>query len=212
MPNSKKQREMTGAADAETRARKRGLYEVAQLAWMLQELGWIQDCAQWEAEIEQDGSDIPGRLAKLLNDAGQILVDMTMEEVAELLADLADKGHDDVEAIEQAAKTDNQRALARLFILGRKASAPALAIRSAMAAETITMLRAGKVLSQANTDALTRAMEHHEETARCIRSVLDAAKPEDDADPETPPDDAARAVNEAAAATRARELEVLSAS
>ena len=79
---------------------QRGLYEVASLAWMLQDLGWLKDAAAWEAEIEQDNSPIPAQLGEALQALGRVLVDMTAEEVAELL------GSADVDVVPDAADPD----------------------------------------------------------------------------------------------------------
>jgi HK97 family phage prohead protease len=74
-------------ADAAPLVSKKGMYDVSCLARLLAELGYLQDSSAWEAEYEGDGSEIPQRLADAMNQLGQILVDMTAEEVAELLSD-----------------------------------------------------------------------------------------------------------------------------
>jgi hypothetical protein len=81
------------AAVMKTRMLKRGLYEVGSLAYLLMELGWIKDTAEWEAECEQDGSTVPAQLGAALQALGATLVAMTAEEVAELV------GGDDVEPV-----------------------------------------------------------------------------------------------------------------
>jgi hypothetical protein len=65
---------------------KRGLYEVSDLACMLAQAGYLQSWIEMEAEFEGDGSQIPARFAAVLKELGSILVDMTVEEVAELFA------------------------------------------------------------------------------------------------------------------------------
>jgi hypothetical protein len=67
---------------------KRGLYEVASLAWMMTELGYLQDSVSWEAAWEEDGSAVPGQMLAALKSLGDVLVAMTAEEVAELIANL----------------------------------------------------------------------------------------------------------------------------
>lgn len=64
----------------------KGLYDVAQLAYVLGELGWIQDMSAWEAEAENDGSKVPAMLAVALRQLADALIAMTAEETAELLA------------------------------------------------------------------------------------------------------------------------------
>lgn len=66
---------------------KKGLYEVAWLASLLSDLGWIGDYVDWEAAIEGDGSKVPAMLYAALTQLGETLVAMTQEEVAEFLAD-----------------------------------------------------------------------------------------------------------------------------
>jgi HK97 family phage prohead protease len=70
-------------------ARIKGLYEVGQLASLLSSLGYVTEYAAWEAECEGDDSKVPARLAQAFAELGAILVDMTAEEVAELLARIA---------------------------------------------------------------------------------------------------------------------------
>jgi HK97 family phage prohead protease len=64
----------------------RGLYEVADLAYMLAQAGYLQSWIAMEAEFEGDGSTIPARFEAVLKELGGILIDMTAEEVAELFA------------------------------------------------------------------------------------------------------------------------------
>jgi HK97 family phage prohead protease len=65
---------------------KRGLYTVAQLAYLLEELGWLKSSAEWEKDIEQDGSTVPAQLGEALKALGDVLIAMTGEEVAEMMA------------------------------------------------------------------------------------------------------------------------------
>jgi HK97 family phage prohead protease len=71
----------------------KGLYDVAQLAYLLSSLGYLAQDAEWEADYEGDGSDVPAMLADAMSRLGAALVAMTAEEVGELLATLggADK-------------------------------------------------------------------------------------------------------------------------
>jgi HK97 family phage prohead protease len=63
----------------------KGLCAVADLAWLLQGLGWQVDCAEDEAAREGDDSPVPAMLAEALNQLGAALIAMTQEEVSELL-------------------------------------------------------------------------------------------------------------------------------
>lgn len=105
----------------EFKVTKKGMYQVSSLARLLGELGWIKSDAEWEAEYEGDGSEIPTRLKDALALLGQILVDMTIEEVAELVGvegDAADVGV----VVELAAPTDAQKAVFALATMALKAT------------------------------------------------------------------------------------------
>lgn len=65
----------------------KGLYAVGQLANLLAELGWLEDYAEWEAEIEGDGSPVPAMLHEALSQLGNALIAMTIEEVSEMLGE-----------------------------------------------------------------------------------------------------------------------------
>lgn len=63
---------------------KKGLYSVASLANLLEQLDNLADCEEFEAVREDDGSPIAGELRDAVNNLGQILCRMCEEEVAEL--------------------------------------------------------------------------------------------------------------------------------
>lgn len=65
----------------------KGLYTVRSLADCVMCLDSVTREAAWEAEYERDGSAVPPMLATTLATLGAILVTMTAEEVAELVAD-----------------------------------------------------------------------------------------------------------------------------
>ncbi|MES5483586.1 HK97 family phage prohead protease [Bradyrhizobium sp. INPA03-11B] len=65
--------------------KRKDMYGVAQLAYLLSELGWIEDCSTWEAELEGDGSKVPAMLGAAMSQLGAVLVAMTQEEVSELI-------------------------------------------------------------------------------------------------------------------------------
>lgn len=66
--------------------RIRSLYDIAQLAYLLDGLCNSQYGAKIEAELEGDGSQVPAMIAKAMQDVGAALVTMTQEEVAEAIA------------------------------------------------------------------------------------------------------------------------------
>lgn len=65
----------------------KGLYDVAQLAYVLAQLGQIEDVAEWEAEMEGDESKVPAMLADAMRATADALLAMTAEEVSELLGE-----------------------------------------------------------------------------------------------------------------------------
>jgi len=119
---------------------KRGLYSVSELAYLLMNLGWLTTDAEWEAEYENDGSDVPSRLKEALAQLGQILVDMTIEEVQELL------GSDEDAMVELAAPTGAQKAV--------------LAIAKALKVgpgQLVHVIKSDKPLSPSTVDAIRTA-------------------------------------------------------
>lgn len=123
---------------------KRGLYEVSYLASLLGQLGYATDCAEWEAEIEEDESQVPTMLGEALKQLGEALIAMTEEEVQELLA-----FHEEEGAEEMAEGAD------RAYILEGKTPAIRAWRRG------IVMARAGKAISASNAEKLGEAQDHH---------------------------------------------------
>lgn len=67
--------------------KEKGLYEVSWLACLLADLSWLEEMVEWEADYEGDGSPVPMMITDAVNQLGQALVAMTVEEVTELLAE-----------------------------------------------------------------------------------------------------------------------------
>ncbi|WP_165491155.1 HK97 family phage prohead protease [Lichenihabitans psoromatis] len=158
----------------------RDLYDVSAMADVIQWLAYLTSSVTWEASYEGDGSDIPGRLGGLLKDAGQILIDMTSEEVAELIASVTGETED---------------------------RAAGIALMRGMTArhQRSPVQRAGKALSSANEDALRQALDHLGQAKDMITAVAAANASDDPA--ETNTDDLAEATTETAdAETRATAL------
>jgi HK97 family phage prohead protease len=160
---------------------QKGLYEVSWLASLLESLGYLHDCVEWEAEYEGDASDVPAKLADALKALGQVLVEMTAEEVAELL------GEEDGESailiddpVEMAALSPGQKAVVKLAAIGRRARA-----RKPMQAEP----RAGKVISAENEKKLRSAHEHMAQACEILVGVVGAEEPEEKSAPPAPAND-----------------------
>lgn len=98
-----------------------GMGSVSSLACLLDQLFYLRDTTLFEADAEDDDSEIPERLSELLETAAEILKDMTSEEVEELIEMDATKAADVPSTeteIEKAAKTRFQKAKAAHAELG----------------------------------------------------------------------------------------------
>jgi phage head maturation protease len=183
--------EMRKAAKMPDAPTNRSLFDVADLAYLLVQLGYLEDNIEREAETEGDGSDIPGRITEALRALGQVLVDMTAEEVAEMFAEESDP---EMGMMEMAAP---RRALVGISRIGKAARAvpgrvtveldvvPSAATRGVLDA----LARAGRVLSSENEASLRQASD-------LISSVLSQVV--------AAPDTSAMVVDEAADLERQR--------
>lgn len=152
---------MERAMPAETKAVPRlavkGLYDLGNLVYALQLLGYSAQNAAWEAGYEGDGSEVPEQLAQACRDVGAILVAMTAEEVGEFLACVAPTG----EATEK-----------RL---------PHLVVKAALAARATppTTEKAGRMLSTKNASALAEACKAILAGHDTIKALVDEASADD---------------------------------
>lgn len=137
----------TRALDRSTKTAivKRGLYEVASLAYMLEQFGYAHACSEWEAEIEGDESPVPAMMGEALVKMGEAFLAMGKEELTELLAG---KG---LEIDEEAIVVEE-----RAYVAAAKTPATR-AWRAGVA-----MARAGKALSASNQDKLAKVGESHD--------------------------------------------------
>lgn len=156
---TKGDRSMTTNVKARKLQFRRGLYECAQLAYLLQQLCGMHDHTVWEEAAEGDeDSQLPQMLGALLKDASDAFLAMTKEEVEEMLEEI------------ESAKDDEIPKGERAFVAGGK-SPRARAWRSGIAC-----LRAGKALSAANAEKLEEAQGHHDRAAKHHRSLGDHQK------------------------------------
>jgi HK97 family phage prohead protease len=135
---------------------KRGLYEVASLAYQLEQLGYAHSCAEWETEVEGDNSPVPGMLGEALVKLGEAFIAMSKEEATELLAGK------DLEIDEDAILVEE-----RAYVAAGKTPV-ARAWRAGVA-----MARAGKALSASNSKKLEDAQGHHERALKHLRALGD---------------------------------------
>jgi HK97 family phage prohead protease len=129
----------------------RGMYGVAQLAWVIDMLADCQYSAEIERQIEGDDSKVPEMLLANLRAIGETLIAMTEEEVAELTE--ADTGDVDVILLDDGERQRIDIAKSpglRRFLIGQ-----------ALARAATTSTRAGAALSSANAAKLGEAEAHH---------------------------------------------------
>jgi HK97 family phage prohead protease len=165
---------------------KKGLYEVSYLAHLLADLGYLEDIVEWEAEYEGDGSAIPQRITDAMKTLGQILVDMTAEEVAELFDEEDGDSVITDAVVEMEALSPAQKAFIALVKAFRRpaTSKHTLTLDIEMTADAKAFLgqieRAGKVLSGANETALRAAVDCMTQAASHVGGVLDNCEPDDE--------------------------------
>ena len=106
---------LTKARAVQTTGRTKSLTHVAWLAALLSELGCLEVSLDIEAALEGDESTIAARFTEIIHALGQVLLDMTTEEVDELLADEAGGSLGAADPIEMmAARCEILRRLRRV--------------------------------------------------------------------------------------------------
>jgi hypothetical protein len=83
----------------------KGMYEIGQMANLVESTTWAQRSAQYEREREEDDSEIPDRLADWAAEGADILLAMTGEEVEELRALLGLDANEEGEAAGDTKET-----------------------------------------------------------------------------------------------------------
>jgi phage head maturation protease len=78
---------------------KKGMYSVAQLASILDQLSWLEECCEAEAMMEGDNSPVPGQLGNAVKALAGILRNMVAEETAEITAE---EGNETIEMADKA--------------------------------------------------------------------------------------------------------------
>ena len=138
---------------------RRGLYDVAQLACMLEQLGYCHTCSEYEAALEGDKSEVPAMLGEALKQFGEALIAMTEEEVTELLESV------DEEEAEEVIETRSLAPRERAWI------AAAETPRARAWRGGIAVARAGKALSASNKEKLEEAHDHSERAMKHHRAL-----------------------------------------
>jgi HK97 family phage prohead protease len=138
-----------GAEEGRPRRNKsirKGLWDVACLAELLQRLGYLHDGAVYEESIEQDGSNLPKMLAEALSSLAAAFLAMSEEETRELLEgrEIAVVGEDGIEL---------------------SAAAPVVKRFGALRA------KAGAVLSAENREHRDQALKCLAAVAKCMKAM-----------------------------------------
>lgn len=134
---------------------KRGLYEVSQLAYLMMQANWLkQSIDEEEAREGDDDSANPANMHAVLLWLGKTLIDMTSEEVGEMLTTYGpyEDPDDEGEEAEEAA----ERAIAGV------------------------MTRAGRKMSKDDAASLRGIHEHCMRSARLLRTHIDQYEPSED--------------------------------
>jgi HK97 family phage prohead protease len=195
--------------DAAPKIHKKGLYSVSFLASILCDLGYLQDSVAWEAEYEGDNSPIPQALLDAMKALGQVLIDMTAEEVAELLAGRDEDEADEGEVVSLSAGDIRLAAIKAIASLDEIAAAGLLKAASSHAkgdkvmisiakAAPFAVARSGKSISATNEKMLRTA---HGQICEAAAAILGVVEPDDD---EADDDENARALRARKARALAR--------
>lgn len=166
----------------------RGLWQVAQLCYVFEQIGYQVDAAKLESALEGDESKVPDMLAGVLHDLGGALIAMTAEEVAEALAgrdielELDDEGDDELVVEERAHIAASSSPAVRAF---RRGLAHAkLRAGKMLSAETVRCLREAQAAHEDAFEYHRSAMRKHRAGMAAIDDLMDRADVSDDDAPE----------------------------
>lgn len=177
------------ATKRKAQLKTKGLCEVAWLASLLYELGWLEECVEAEATMEGDGSTIPTDLGQAMQMLGKILIEMTTEEVNELLAEeIAEEEGEthpvDPDLLEMEDEEKSALTAVRLIrkaaqadvrtissVLRKRASGIPVSFKIGKAPEA-PMQRAGRILSSANEAVLAEVKSTLTEACGKVEKVL----------------------------------------
>ena len=182
---------------ASPKLRLRGLYDCAQLAYVLDQLGYLHSSAAWEAECEADDSKVPAMIGEAMKAAGDTLVAMTAEEVAELLDSHGVDGDGDDDALPAAERAFVagapagrrrlwRRAFAHMRMLFTRAAGDGSmkTLQDAAEHHTRALERNGNTrdhleavgkADEAIADSHTRALAAHDRAGDAINDAMEAA-------------------------------------
>ncbi|ANM12056.1 HK97 family phage prohead protease [Rhizobium sp. N324] len=164
----------------------KSLYNVSELARILSNLAWLDDCMEWDALYNDDSVVVPGLLGGALQALGEALISMTEAEVAALLK----------EEVSEETKTLTKGICA-------DGAAPIVKVMIA------THIKAGRRFSAASISNMQEACKAIKEGHDTLQSMMDEQETSDTGETEKSAEaDRAKAL-EATKQKRLREIEVL---
>jgi HK97 family phage prohead protease len=171
----------------------KGMYGLACLASILDDLGYLQSMTAVEAEMEGDGSNLPVMLGEAMRSLANALIAMSREEAAELLAGAG--------AIPDVVAADNTASKPLSFIktFAELRAKAGRALSAANAEHVAELNKALDSMAAASTkaanlhgklnDALTEMQGHQANAADHAKALFEAGKkPDPDEDPEAEED------------------------
>lgn len=164
----------------------KSLWHVAELARILGDLAWLEECIEWEALYSEEPATLPGVLGGALQTLGQALIDMTEAEVAALIAEEVSEEAGDVA---KSACADGAPIFVKAFVA--------------------THIKAGRKFSATSISTMQEACKAIKEGHDAISSLMEESETSDTEGSEKAAEaDRVKAI-EAARAKRLREIEVL---
>lgn len=203
--------------DVTIKPKLKSLWHVSWLASILADLDILEDMVEWEEEYENDGSDIGQRLTDSLKALGAILIDMTTEEVTELLAD--QDAEPEPTIIEMSSRAMSLRILRLLHKHAKDGVGHAIlaTLENHTQGRKVTfqigdgpiepVAKSGRVLSAANEKKLRDAHGAITEACDTIKSFVDSNSPVTD-DEENDDDQKAVDLRRRRASARRRRLTI----
>ncbi|PWC89832.1 hypothetical protein TSH100_04120 [Azospirillum sp. TSH100] len=164
----------------------KSLYDVAWMADLLNQFGYLQSNVEWEAAYEEDGSAVPAMLADGMQRLGEALVAMTTEEVAEMLARCAGEEGE----TRKCASCGTPCMTPFCGNCGADCSALSTAATTKAAAVTklktfTSILKAGRVLSASNEADIKAAVDLIGGAGEKLGTVLAQVQQPDETDAQT---------------------------
>ena len=168
----------------------KGMYGIAVLASILEDLGYLQTMTTYEAENEGDGSSLPAVLGEAMRSLANALIAMSREEAAELLAGVIPDAVAEVNTAGQSVSFT--KALAQLRKAGRALSASnaehVAEISKAFDNFAALHAKAANLHGKA-ADALAAMQETHVAASEHVKALSEAGKkPTEEEDPEAEED------------------------